>query len=65
MSGGILRPRGCWLIAVAPAALGVTKPGTAWECSGKRFCEYAGLILTNLVRDEFVVAAVIVAVVRH
>ena len=28
-------------------------------------CEYSGLILTNLVRDEFVVVAVIVAVVRH
>jgi hypothetical protein len=28
-------------------------------------CEYSGLILTNLVRDEFVVFAVIVAVVRH
>ena len=27
-------------------------------------CEYSGLILTNLVRDEFVVVAVIVAVVR-
>ena len=28
------------------------------------YCEYSGLILTNLVRDEFVVVAVIVAVVR-
>ena len=27
-------------------------------------CEYSGLILTNLVRDEFVVV-VIVAVLRH
>ena len=27
--------------------------------------EYSGLILTNLVRDEFVVVAVIVPVVRH
>ena len=31
----------------------------------KRGCEYSGLILTNLVRDELVVVAVIVAVVRH
>ena len=39
--------------------------GVASDWLPLQTCEYSGLILTYLVRDEFVVVAVIVAVVRH